>query len=95
LSAQFKLRFSIDLGQPKSRLQGTGGLCKLGCHRFAWTTPGHPEIHQYGNIIPLEVPGKVTAVQLHRMTTEKRLATIPAHGMFCQFGGRKPIDGVA
>jgi hypothetical protein len=86
LTAELGLRFRIDLDQSKPRLQATGGSGKLGRHHFAGTAPRRPKINQQRNLVALEMPGKIAAVQFQRMPFEKGLVALPASGMLCQSG---------
>ena len=58
------LDLGIDLDQSYLWLKLSGGLLKCWCHHFTGTTPGGPEINQYGYIAPADMFLETTTVQL-------------------------------
>src|SRR5271157_3446509 len=68
----------IELRQAYFRFQLRSRLSVLRCHCPTGATPGRPEVHDYRNVIAVDVAAEIVPSELQRMTREQWLMTVPA-----------------
>jgi hypothetical protein len=83
-----RLGFGIHLGESHGRFQLGSRLLEGGGHLPAVAAPGSPEVHQNGDVGPLDVFGESCRGQFHGTGIEERPMAFAAPGLLLLSAGR-------
>lgn len=94
LGSQRRLSLGVHLGQARVRLQHARCLDEGRRHHLAGPAPGRPEIHQYRDLIAVEVSGESSGREFHRLAGEQRLVALSTIGLLVESCSRHTVDRV-